>query len=121
MSKLLELTIPDDARSLTDPAGFDTSAWPTQTEIAADAIARTERAALDDVEGELRAVLAAVEEAAAPVTGALPVIVPLTKADAHEGAVEAVIAYACVRLRQIVRTRRTSELPDVVAMLEAVI
>jgi len=103
------------------PVEFDTSGWPTWDEIAADERARAERAELDDVEAELRAVLAAVEQAAAPVTGTLPVIVPLTKADAHDGATAAVIDHACNRLREIVRTRRTSQLPDVVAMLEAVI
>lgn len=89
------------------PVEFDTSGWPTWDEVVT-------QLGVDEV-------LAAVEEAAAPVTGALPLIVPLTKADAHEGAVEAVLAHACDRLREISRTRRTSELVDVVAMLEAVI
>ncbi|MFI6428492.1 hypothetical protein [Promicromonospora sp. NPDC050880] len=104
-----------------EPIEFDVSGWPSAAEIEADELARAERAALADVEAELRGVLAAVEQAAAPVTGPLPIVVPLTKADAHDGAVAAVIEHVCDRLREIVRTRRTSELPDVVAMLEAVI
>lgn len=109
------------AVAATDPVEFDTSGWPTWDEIEADERARTERAERDVIEAELRDVLAAVEVAAVPITGALPVIVPLTKADAHRGAVEAVLALACDRLREIARTRRTSQLPEVVAMLEAVI
>jgi len=103
------------------PTEYDTAAWPTAAEIAAADQARAERAHRDVIEAELRDVLAAVEMAAAPITGALPVIVPLTKADAHRGAVEAVLVLACDRLREISRTRRTSELPEVVALLEAVI
>lgn len=103
------------------PVEFDVTGWPTWDEIEADELARTQRAERDVIEEELRAVLAAVEEAAVPVTGKLPTIVPLTKADAHEGAVEAVIVHVCDRLREISRTRRTSELADVIATLEAVI
>ncbi|WP_419704961.1 hypothetical protein [Promicromonospora sp. NFX87] len=103
------------------PTAYDTDAWPTAAEIAAADQERAARADRDVLEEELRTVLAAVEVAAVPVTGRLPVIVPLTKADAHRGATEAVIAHACDRLREISRSRRTSELPDVVAMLEAVI
>lgn len=114
--------LPDQEISATPaPVEFDVTGWPTWDEIAADERTRTELAHREVIEEELRAVLAAVEAAAVPVTGALPVIVPLTKVDAHYGATEAVIAHACDRLREISRTRRTSELPDIVAMLEAVI
>lgn len=122
--KLPELdTLP--AIAGTDPVEFDTSSWPTQDEIDAmiesERKAARQRAELAQVEAELRDVLAAVEVAAEPITGALPVIVPLTKADAHRGAVEAVLVLACDRLREISRSRRTSELADVVALLEAVL
>jgi len=107
------------------PVEFDTSGWPTwdeiEAELDADARARKALAEREAIEEELRAVLAAVEDAAAPITGTLPVIMPLTKADAHEGTVQAVIVHAVAQLREISRTRRTSELADVVAMLEAVI
>lgn len=117
MDPLPDLEIP----ATPAPVEFDVTGWPTWDEIAADERARTELAHREVIEEELRAVLAAVELAAAPVTGALPIIVPLTKADAHEGAVEAVLIHVCDRLREISRSRRTSELRDVIATLEAVI
>lgn len=124
---------------VADPAEFDTSGWPTADEIEADERRRRAEqeewdllvaalemssaaaAAQREHDAALREVEVAVEEAAAPITGALPIIVPLTKADAHDGTVASVIAHACDRLREIRRTRRTSELADVVAMLQAVI
>ena len=118
----MNLLLPElESTNLTAPVEFDTSGWPTWDEIAADERARAAREELDEIEGELRAVIAAVEQAAAPITGPLPLIIPLTKADAHEGTVEAVVVHACDRLREISRSRRTSELPAVIAMLEAVI
>lgn len=108
---------------MTSPVEFDPTTWPTQDEIdaliEAEEAAERERAHLAVVEGELRGVLATVEAAAEPVTGPLPVIVPLTKADAYRGATAAVVAKACEQLREIRRTRRTSELGDVVALLES--
>jgi hypothetical protein len=104
----VNLLLPEPETIATaSPVEFDTSGWPTWDE------------ALRQLGAE--AVLAAVEQAAAPVTGALPVIVPLTKADAHEGTVEAVLMHACDRLREISRTGRISQLAAVVATLEAVI
>jgi hypothetical protein len=137
-----EMYVGDEAPSFlflerAAPAGatgtaYDPTGWPTQDQIQADAewdeivrrlqaVADTVQAERDERDQRLAEVSAAVERAAAPVTGALPRIVPLTKADAHDGAVEAVITHACERLREIARTRRTSELIDVIASLEAVI
>lgn len=132
-------TIPAPAHLFLErPAGngtgieYDPSVWPTWDQIMADTewdeIVRhlqdasdTARAVREEYARALADVAEAVELAAVPVTGAIPISVPLTKTDAHDGTVEAVITHVCARLREIARTRRTSELPNVIATLEAVV
>lgn len=120
----------------TAPTEFDTSGWPTSAEIAADererraaqaewdtlvAALQVTSTAANEQRQERAALRAAAVEAAAPITGPLPVIVPLTKADAYRGMFQAVVTEVCDRLDEIRRTRRTSELADVVTLLQAVI